>query len=170
MRIFITGFMGSGKSFTGLQLAKKIGRPFVDLDQWIEDLCGRSIKDIFAQQGEEGFRKMEAEALRSFDQLPYFVMATGGGTPCFHGNMDWMNDHGMTIFLDPPVGLIAERLSSGRDHRPLLQDQRDLPAFIEQKMVDRRPHYERAHVHVQPVRNTDVADLLARQITNITGH
>lgn len=170
MRIFLTGFMGSGKSHTGLELARKLGRPFVDLDHWIEELQGRSIREIFSQQGEDAFRALEAETLRSFEKLPYFIMATGGGAPCYHDNIEWMNDHGMTVFLDPPVNLLVERLRGEIEQRPLLHGQDDLPTFIEEKMLDRRPFYERAHVHLRPAKNTDVSTLLANQFTNITGH
>jgi shikimate kinase len=170
MRIFLTGFMGSGKSYTGLELARKLGRPFVDLDQWIEDMQGLSINEIFSEQGEDAFRRLEAETLRTFEKLPYFIMATGGGAPCFHDNISWMNENGMTIFIDPPVTLLVERLEEGREQRPLLHGQENLSAFISQKMEDRRPYYEQAHVHLRPAKNTDVPGLLANQITNIIGH
>ncbi|PPK86633.1 shikimate kinase [Neolewinella xylanilytica] len=149
MRVFLTGFMGSGKSFSGLRLAAKMGLPFIDLDDLLEQRAGMPITRLFANHGEAHFRQLEAQLLRGFDTLPMFVVATGGGTPCFHDNMEWMNQHGLTVFIDPTVDIIARRLSKERDKRPLLHGGDDLVSLIETKLQSRRSCYEKATYHVR---------------------
>lgn len=147
MRIYLTGFMGSGKSYTGKLLAEKLGLNFVDLDTKIEAAAGRTVSEIFATSGEEAFRKLEAEALRD-NETEGAVVATGGGAPCFHRNMEYMNEAGLTVFLDPSLDILVQRLEAGRDHRPLLQQEETLQTIIEKKLAARRPIYEQAQVQV----------------------
>ncbi|MGB3800492.1 MAG: shikimate kinase [Lewinella sp.] len=149
MRVFLTGFMGSGKSFVGRRLAASRGLPFIDLDDCLEQTAGMTIAEIFEKHGEAHFRKLETEILLGFDRLPMFVMATGGGTPCFHDNMDWMNRHGATVFLDPDETIIERRLKNERSKRPLLHGDIDLIELIRRKLKDRRPCYEKAAFHVR---------------------
>jgi len=169
MRIYLTGFMGCGKSYTGRRLAKLIGCDFVDLDDWIEIAAGQSINEIFATQGEDAFREWERSSLRQLAEKTSFVMATGGGAPCYHSNMDWMNEHGTTVFLDPPLDWMLERLEKGRDHRPLLQTGEELADFVSQKLADRRPIYEKAHIQLQPTDpKTHIPRLLYDQLLSST--
>lgn len=162
MRIFLTGFMGSGKSFTGRQLAQIIGRPFVDLDHWIENQQDATITDLFNREGEDHFRRLEAAALRDLEQMDYFVLATGGGTPCYHDNMDWMNERGITVFIDPPVEVLLQRLEGSGGVRPLLADEPDLLTCITERLETRRPIYEKAKFHLKPKDpNANVARLIA---------
>ena len=168
MRIFLTGFMGSGKSFVGRRLARREGLPFVDLDDCLEQHAGMSITRIFAERGEEHFRSLEAEVLRGFSVLPMFVMATGGGTPCFHGNMDWMNDHGFTVFIDPTVDIIARRLKTEREHRPLLHGDTELSQLITEKLAARREWYEKADFHVRQTNpKQDVIRSISAHLVNL---
>lgn len=120
-KIFLTGLMGSGKSYWARKLEQYYAVPAVDLDEWIERQAGMAVADIFATQGEEKFRALEAEMLRS-PQLPDgFIMACGGGTPCFHDNMTYMLQAGIVVWIDTPIPIIAQRLQHERSKRPLLQ-------------------------------------------------
>ena len=162
--------MGSGKSHSGKRLAALLGLPFIDQDQLVEMRAGQPITEIFSRRGEDHFRRTEASVLRELAQLPRFVLATGGGAPVHHGNMDWMNDHGTTVFLDPPPEILVSRLSTETEHRPLLQQSGNLRDFIEGRLAQRRPFYEKAAIHLRPTyANTDVARLLADQLLRHSG-
>lgn len=165
MHIFLTGFMGAGKSYTGRRLANLLDVSFIDLDERIETYAGKTINRIFAEEGEAAFRQAEADALRSLqDEVPA-VVATGGGAPCFHNNIDWMNANGTTVFLDPPVAVLVQRLAAGRAHRPLLHAAEELEAFVEKKLAQRRDDYEKSKIHLQPTDpTTDVARLLHAEL------
>ncbi|WP_282776889.1 shikimate kinase [Phaeodactylibacter xiamenensis] len=173
MQIYLIGFMGSGKSYTGRQLAQLLNRRFIDLDDWIEQEAGLSIREIFEQQGEAHFRKAEAEAVRKMAEELSAVIATGGGTPCFHQNMEWMNANGLTVYLDTSPEVLFQRLKSGRGHRPLIRSLTDegLRAYISQKLRERTPYYQQASiVYAQKTGGEAVAEDLAHQFSNITGH
>jgi shikimate kinase len=161
MRIFLIGFMGSGKSRTGQSLAALIGVPFVDLDEYIEERSGMSVSDIFSHHGEGYFRELERDLLTQLIRLPAFVLATGGGTACYHDAVSLMCDHGTTVFLDPPVATLYQRLADERDHRPLLRECADLKSFIASTLDARRPFYEQADI---TYRGTETADVVARKI------
>jgi shikimate kinase len=141
--------MGCGKSYVGSRLATELGVPFIDLDAEIETTAGKSISTIFAEDGEAEFRRLETEALRATAALPAFVLATGGGAPCFHNNMAWMNANGTTVFLDPDLEILLARLEAGRDHRPLLQSGAVLRQLVVDKLTARRPIYEQAAIHLR---------------------
>ncbi|NBO58387.1 MAG: shikimate kinase [Chitinophagia bacterium] len=127
MLIFLLGFMGSGKSHCGKKIAVHLGVPFIDLDEEIEKAEKKSISNLFAEEGEVEFRKMEASALRAFVKKYSIdkssvnaVVSCGGGTPCYHDNMDFMNQHGLTVWLNPAIEMLVDRLKKGQDHRPLI--------------------------------------------------
>lgn len=147
-KIYLTGFMGSGKSYVGSRLATELGLPFIDLDAEIEANAGKPITAIFADDGEAAFRRLETEALRATAAQPAFVLATGGGAPCFHGNMAWMNANGTTVFLDPDLEVLLARLEAGRDHRPVLQSGKELRQLVVEKLAARRPIYEQAAIRL----------------------
>lgn len=111
-RFALVGMPGSGKTTTGACLARKLGLPFYDLDQYIEQHTGKSIPQIFREQGESEFRLIESTMLNHFlRKAPNeFILATGGGTPCFYENMERLNQHCQTIFLNPELEIIQERL------------------------------------------------------------
>ena len=153
MRIFLLGFMGSGKSYTGIRLAQQLEFPFVDLDTYIEDQNDKTIDQIFEEVGEDGFRQKEKAALQSIHAYEKVVVACGGGTPCFFDNMNWMKNHGTTIFLDLPPHILEQRLLNGMDHRPLIKNlnkQGDLRAYIDSKLKARRPFYQQADIIFNP--------------------
>ena len=148
MRIFITGFMGAGKSYLGRVLAEQLGFSFVDLDELIETGSAMSIADIFQKLGEPAFRQIEAECLRSLANRNEIVVSTGGGTPCYFENMTWMNENGITIHLDASVSLLAQRLTLEKKQRPLIANllDKELVDFIETKLAERAPFYEQSHL------------------------
>lgn len=157
MRLFLIGFMGCGKTYTGSRLAKQLNYPFVDLDEYIEAQNGKSISQLFDQEGEEGFRILEKQALREMTLYDKVVVGCGGGTPCFFDNMEWMKKHGTTIFLDLPPRVLEKRLIQGLEHRPLIKDLNKkgaLLSFIESKLSDRIPFYHRADIIFNPDNET----------------
>lgn len=165
-RIYLTGFMGSGKSFTGARLAQRLGYAFVDLDAEIEEAAGKTISEIFAAEGEDHFRQLESDALSETFRRSGVVVATGGGAPCFHGGMARMNAYGTTVFLDPPMVVLLERLTAERAHRPLLAVTAELRKTVEEKLYLRRPVYERALVQLRlSDPHADAARTLARLLT-----
>ena len=146
MRVFMVGFMGSGKSHHGKQLADRLRFDFVDLDDVIEQQ-GRSIPAIFSDEGDFRFREIERDTLRALDKDDV-VIATGGGTPCFHQNIEWMKEQGKVIYLKAPVDLLAERIRMNKEERPLVADVADeeLPAFVAQLLKERESWYVQAHL------------------------
>mgnify|MGYP002787646556 CR=1 FL=1 len=120
MKIYFVGMPGSGKSTLGRQVAAALNMAFVDLDTQIEARAGLAIKDIFSMYGEEHFRQLESQLLKEWaDAEKSFVMATGGGAPCFYNGIDVINQSGISIFLDVSVEELAKRVLSNQD-RPLL--------------------------------------------------
>lgn len=151
MKIFLIGLMGSGKSYWTKQLAKKYKTGGYDLDYLIEVKEEKAIAELFTEDGEAYFRKVESTVLKWFEQKKMYVLATGGGAPCFFDNMAWMNKQGITIWLDEPLPVIAERLAPEKAHRPLIAKLSDteLLSFLEKQRVERLPFYSAAHIHLQ---------------------
>lgn len=156
MLIFLLGFMGSGKSFCGKTIASAYGVSFYDLDKEIETLHKKSIEELFATEGEFKFRTIESSALKDLvlrtavsDKGIDAVVSCGGGTPCFHDNMQFMNEKGLTVWLNPPLETIIGRLVSGKSHRPLIKNLKDeeLGHYIEHKLKERKVFYEKAKLH-----------------------
>lgn len=151
MRIFLIGFMGSGKSFRGRQLSQKLAIPFFDLDEQITGAEGKSINEIFHEQGEEYFRLREKEIMHILTEShPSFIMACGGGTPCYFNNVEYMNRSGTTVWLNTSLPVLYERLLKEKSERPLLKNLTDdqLKAFIGKKFADRRIYYEQAEIKI----------------------
>lgn len=153
--------MGSGKSYWAQKLAQKLKCGGYDLDHLIEQLEEKSIPELFAEDGEAYFRKAEAKILKWFGEKKTFVLATGGGTPCFFDNMDWMNKNGITVWLNESVETLTERLVQEKAHRPLIKDlnDADLQAFIQAKLTERQPFYSKAKFTLTP-KNLSVAEFL----------
>jgi shikimate kinase len=148
MNIYLIGFMGSGKSFTGQQLATALHLPFVDLDERIEQTEKRSIAQVFESEGESYFRTLEAQLLRATLADDPAVISCGGGTPCFHQNMDWINANGLSIYLKASVPLLAKRLKKGQEHRPLIRgfNELELEAYIAERLAQRELYYSQAKI------------------------
>jgi shikimate kinase len=149
MKIFLIGYMSSGKSTLGPQLAGKLGLPFLDLDKEIEKLEGRSTGVLFLEEGEDYFRQLEKKTLASLiKSQPDFVMATGGGTPCYFNNMDVMKKNGITLYLQVSVKELVRRNLNSTELRPLLRGMNELEmqAFINDHLTQRLPYYKKASV------------------------
>jgi len=150
MKIYLLGFMGSGKSFIGKRLAKKLDMDFIDLDHYIEQMEGLTISQLFENKSEKGFRQIEKKYLQSLSPKENTIIACGGGTPCFYNNMKWMNENGLTIYLKSSNRLLFHRLKQGKSKRPLLKNLSDngLKEFIKMKMEERASQYEEAEIVV----------------------
>ena len=149
-RIFLIGMMGPGKSYWAQRIAASKNIDWTDLDAQIEKDALMTIKEIFETQGETFFRNKEKEVLHKLASFANIVIATGGGTPCFHDNMQWMNKHGITIWIDEPIEVLAERLKKEKAHRPLIKDLNDeeLIHFLSIKLEERSKFYSQAQHHL----------------------
>jgi shikimate kinase len=146
MKVFLIGMMGSGKTYWMDRLGRKLKLPRYDLDKLIEGVEDRSIRQIFEESGEEHFRKMESIVLKWFADKDEFILSTGGGTPCYFDNIDWMNNEGITIWLDESISLLVERLLPEKAHRPLIShlEEQGLELFLENRKQQRVPFYSKA--------------------------
>lgn len=166
MKIFLIGFMGSGKTHTGRLISQKLGLPFFDLDEQVVNHQERSINEIFAKEGEEFFRQTEKEVLHILTEShEAFVMATGGGAPCYFNNIGYMKEAGLTVWINTPTEILFQRLVKEKDDRPLLRELSDdqLRSFIQKKIGDRRIYYEQADVIIQEEEG-DRLDLILQKI------
>lgn len=149
-KIFLIGFMGSGKSTVGRKLAKALGYELIDLDKLFELKEGMSIGDYFQKHGEVTFRKRESELLQSINYPEKAVIATGGGTPCFFSNMEWMNSHGMTIYIAMEPAVLLNRLKNAKGTRPAIKNMNEdeLRDFIINTLSVRQSYYAKAKLMV----------------------
>lgn len=143
MHLYITGFMGVGKTTFGKQVANMLQLPFMDTDTLVEQTTKRTISAIFEQEGEAFFRTVEAAVLRNIDPEKNAVIATGGGLPCYHDNMLFMNKHGFTVYLRASEAFIYNRLMQAKSPRPLLNglNQEQTKAFIHHTLNHRSSFY-----------------------------
>src|ERR1700761_296963 len=152
MKIFLIGFMGSGKTHWGRRLGTKLNLPFYDLDTVITEKENLSVAQIFEEKGEEYFRYQEKETLEQLaaDQES-FILSCGGGTPCFFNNIEFMKKNGKVIWLNTSIDHLTERLKRDRMSRPLISDMvtdEDLRRYIIKKLSERRMYYQQADVTV----------------------
>ncbi len=163
-RIFLIGFMGSGKSTFGKKLAKELSLPFIDLDKEIEIKAKCSITDIFKYLGEDTFRKMESDCLHELSNRDEFVMATGGGAPCYFNNIEHINKKGTSIYIELDPQSIFNRLSNAKNIRPTIKDKKDeeLMSFIKEKLAERETVYKQAKLTINglSINIKEVADKL----------
>jgi shikimate kinase len=147
MKLFLLGFMGSGKSKWGKKIAKQLAMPFFDLDDEVEKSANKSITELFQERGEDAFRLLESEVLANIiAQNETFVLSTGGGTPCFNNNMELMNQSGKTIYLNVDSTILYGRLKTAKMNRPLIANLSDdeLKVFIEDSLCKRVSFYSKA--------------------------
>ncbi len=148
MKIVLLGYMGSGKSTVGRQLAQKLSLPFLDLDAYIEEKTGGTISQIFKEKGEIFFRQKEHQFLKELLEQPDdAVIALGGGTPCYSNNMELILGQTVNVFyLRLSIASLAKRLQSEKDQRPLIRHLPDLelPEFIGKHLFERTPFYNQA--------------------------
>jgi len=145
-KIFLIGYMGSGKTTIGKLLAKRLNLPFIDLDLFIENRYRKSVGEIFVEKGEDDFREIERKALQEVSQFENLIISTGGGTPCFFDNMSVMNKAGISIYLKVGIEELAKRLSGCKEKRPLIKDKspEELKEFISINIEKREFFYNQA--------------------------
>ena len=144
--IFLVGFMAAGKTSLGRFAARRLQRDFIDLDKYIEARFMRSISELFALKGEAGFREIERNMLREVAEFDNVLVATGGGTPCFYDNMQYMNEKGITVFLTSSVDVICHRLMVAKVKRPLVEgcNPEELHDKVTRMLADRIAFYTQA--------------------------
>ena len=146
IRVFLMGFMGAGKTTLGKALAKDLGVSFIDLDQYIENRYMKSVSQLFALRGEQGFREIESRLLREAGEFDDVIVSCGGSTPLIGDNMDYMLANGQTVYLKCDNGTLLRRLKVARSQRPLIASKSDeeLEVFIENETRRREPGYLKA--------------------------
>lgn len=146
--IFLIGFMGSGKTYWGNLWARQTGMAIFDLDEVIEQQENKTIAEIFEQNGEAYFRQKETEVLKTFSDKKKCIIACGGGTPCFNNNMQWMNEHGLTVYLAATPDEIVKRVITEQEKRPLIKNlhPEELLLFVEKKLKEREAFYTTAKI------------------------
>lgn len=146
VRIILIGYMGAGKTTVGKALAKDMGLMFYDLDWYIETRMHKTVAQIFAERGEEGFRIIEKNMLHEVAEFEDVVISCGGGTPCFFDNMDYLNQQGDTVYLQASPEVLAAHLKMGKGVRPLLMGKTDeqLHEYIRETLAKREVHYMKA--------------------------
>ena len=150
-KLFLIGMMGAGKTSVGKALARSLELPFVDLDRRIHEVSGSSIEGLFRQEGEAEFRRIEARTLRDLAKdSSQAVIACGGGTPCYHGNLAEMKESGNVVYLKCDTDVLVDRLLNNGEVRPLIEevnrDRAKLTSRIESLLDERVPVYEQADI------------------------
>lgn len=138
--------MGAGKTTVGRALSKELGFPFYDLDWYIENRRHKTVSEIFAEQGEEAFRKIEYNMLHEVAEFENVIISCGGGTPCFYDNIDYMNQQGQVVYLKATPEVLYQHLIMGKGDRPLLKgkSKEELMTFIREQLEKREPFYSKA--------------------------
>ncbi|RYY32808.1 MAG: shikimate kinase [Sphingobacteriaceae bacterium] len=144
--VFLIGFMGCGKTTWGKKLAAHTGAAFIDLDHALEEKAGMSIAEYFSSFGEDAFRKLESDILKTTPYADNTIISTGGGLPCFFDNMEWMNANGKTLYIQHSPKTLAHRLENSKTQRPVLQGKKgdELIEFIAEKLAKRESFYLQA--------------------------
>ena len=166
IRIIIIGYMGAGKTTVGKALGKELGIPFYDLDWYIENRMRKTVKQIFDERGEEGFRRIEHNMLHEVAEFENVIISCGGGTPCFFDNMEYMNSLADTIYLKATPEVLAMHLRMGKGKRPLLEGKspEELITFIREQLEKREPFYSKAR-HVLDVNLMDTYEKINISVT-----
>lgn len=151
MRVYLIGYMGSGKSTAAKRLSALLNMPSFDLDVLFEERYKIEISSFFQRYDETLFRKLESGLLKETTNIPEGIIATGGGTPCFYDNIHWMNQNGITVYIRMSPVSIAERLKTSRKKRPLVanKDENELLPFIQDSMRQRNIFYSQAQIIVK---------------------
>ena len=169
-RIIIIGYMGAGKTTVGKALAKDMGLTFYDLDWYIESRMHKTVKQIFDEQGEEGFRRIERNMLHEVAEFEDVIISCGGGTPCFFDNIDYMNSQGTTFYLKATPDVLYKHLKMGKTVRPLLLNKTpdEVKTFIEAQLKQREPFYAKAK-HIVDVSLMDNKEKIKTTVDAIRG-
>ena len=155
-RIIIIGYMGAGKTTVGKALSKELNIPFYGLDWYIESRMRKTVPQIFAERGEEGFRKIEHNLLHEVAEFENVIISCGGGTPCFYDNMDYLNAQGDTVYLKASPEVLYGHLKIGKTERPLLKNKtpEEMQEYIREQLDKREEYYLQAK-HVLDVNLMD---------------
>lgn len=170
MTLYLVGYAGSGKSSLGKRLARRLRLRFVDTDKFVELSEGASVADIFHFGGEEYFRRTERNAVESlYSEGENMVVATGGGLPTWGDNMEWLNDHGFTIYLRRSAEQILSRMSAyGREKRPMFRGKSDeeLLAFMQAQMAERERFYAKANISIDctPISDDEAVEVIVKEL------
>ncbi len=163
-RIFLTGYMGAGKTTVGKDLSKRMGLSFIDLDLYIEGRYLKSVRQLFEEKGEAAFREIERRMLHEVSTFEDILISTGGGAPCYADNMAFMNEQGTTVYLKVSVDELVKRLEIGKGTRPVLKGRKgdELKAFVQESLTLREPFYTQATIILDAevmLTDTDVATI-----------
>ena len=167
-RIILIGYMGSGKTTVGKALSKETGMMFYDLDWYIESRMRKSVSQIFAEKGEEGFRKIEYNMLHEVAEFEDVIISCGGGTPCFFDNMDYLNQQGDVVYLKATPETLYKHLMMAKIERPLLKGKssEELIVYITEHLKERAPFYEKAR-HILDVNVLDEYDKIQSCVASL---
>lgn len=167
-RIILIGYMGAGKTTVGKALAKELGLFFYDLDWYIETRMRKTVKQIFDERGEEGFRQIEHNMLHEVAEFENVIISCGGGTPCFFDNMDYLNQQAETVYLKASPEVLYEHLRMGKGVRPLLLNKtpEEVQVYIREQLAQRETYYMKAR-HVIDVNLMDNFEKIADTVNII---
>ena len=172
-RIILIGYMGAGKTTIGKALSKELGIIFYDLDWYIESRMRKTVSEIFAERGEEGFRKIEYNMLHEVAEFEDVIISCGGGTPCFFDNMDYMNQQGQVVYLKAEPEVLYKHLQMAKVERPLLKgkSKEELLTFIKEQLEKREPFYTKARytLDVSLMDNYDKIKISVEKIKELLG-
>ncbi len=164
--------MGAGKTTLGRQLAKDAGLMFYDLDWYIQNRMHRTVSQIFAESGEDGFRIVERNMLHEVAEFEDIVLSCGGGTPCFYDNMDYLNKQGDTVYLKATPEVLCTHLKMGKGVRPLLQNKspEEVETFVREQLLVREPFYSKAKYtyDISVLDTLGKIDVAAQEILDMT--
>ena len=173
-RIILIGYMGAGKTTVGKALAAELGLRFYDLDWYIESRMRKTVAQLFAELGEEGFRRIERNMLHEVAEFEGVLISCGGGTPCFYDNMQYINQQGLTLYLKASPEVLYKHLKMGKSVRPLLLNKtpEEVQRFISEQLKAREQFYTRAQftLDVNLMDNYDkikISVAQARQLLNV---
>lgn len=171
VRIILLGYMGAGKTTIGKALANELGLKFYDLDWYIETRFCKKVSEIFATEGEEGFRKKERNMLHEVAEFENVVISLGGGAPCFFDNMEYINQQGDTVYLKGTPEVLYQHLLMGKGKRPLLEGKtkEELEAYIRTSLEGREPFYSQAkHIYnIQMMGEKDKVDEAVKEVIKL---
>ncbi len=160
MRIYLLGYMGSGKTTVGKKLARLLQFEFLDMDEVFEERYHIQVADFFEKYDEQAFREIESNLIKETEEKKNVVISTGGGAPCFNENLDWMKSSGITVYLQMSVAALFNRLSNAKRIRPLLKNLNDdeLNDFISKQLIERGKFYNQAQIIING-ENCDIETL-----------
>ncbi|MBQ6201047.1 MAG: shikimate kinase [Prevotella sp.] len=172
-RIILIGYMGAGKTTIGKALSKELGIVFYDLDWYIESRMRKTVSEIFAERGEEGFRQIEYNMLHEVAEFEDVIISCGGGTPCFFDNMDYLNQQGQVVYLKAEPEVLYKHLQMAKVERPLLKgkSKEELLKFIKEQLEKREPFYTKARytLDVSLMDNYDKIKISVEKIKELLG-